>query len=231
MSYAYALWSGLLLAIWLLVFAGLTSSAGRRQMLVTSALTAALGLTEPLFVPEYWNPPTLFDLAQRTGFDLESLIFAFAAGGLAGSLYEWLFPVRHRSVPDAERLGRGHRWHGLALVSPAVVFLPLYLVDMLNPIYAVIVALALGGTFTAWCRPDLLPKMLTGSVLFGALYFLFFVSLVWVHPAYVEQVWNLAGLSGVLLLGVPLEEVLFALGLGFLWSGAYEHLLWSRAAR
>lgn len=39
-----------------------------------------LGFTEPLFVPAYWNPPTLFDLAQRTGFDIESLIFTFAIG-------------------------------------------------------------------------------------------------------------------------------------------------------
>lgn len=32
----------------------------------TSAATALLGLTEPLFVPVYWNPPSLFELAQRS---------------------------------------------------------------------------------------------------------------------------------------------------------------------
>jgi hypothetical protein len=32
-------------------------------------------LTEPLFVPDYWNPPSLFDLARRSGFDIESVIF------------------------------------------------------------------------------------------------------------------------------------------------------------
>lgn len=47
---------------------------------MVSLATAFFGLTEPLFVPEYWNPPTLFDLAQRTGFDLESLIFCFGIG-------------------------------------------------------------------------------------------------------------------------------------------------------
>ena len=56
MSYAYALWSGLLLGIWLLVFAGLRVRESRRQMLITSGLTALLGLTEPLFVPDYWDP-------------------------------------------------------------------------------------------------------------------------------------------------------------------------------
>ena len=27
--------------------------------------TAPFGLTEPVFVPEYWSPPSLFDPAQR----------------------------------------------------------------------------------------------------------------------------------------------------------------------
>ena len=41
--------------------------------------------TEPIFVPAYWHPPTLFDLAERMGFDFESLLFAFATGGLASA--------------------------------------------------------------------------------------------------------------------------------------------------
>jgi hypothetical protein len=28
-------------------------------------------------VPEYWRPPSLFDLALKNGFDIESLLFAF----------------------------------------------------------------------------------------------------------------------------------------------------------
>jgi len=41
---------------------------------------APFGLTEPMFVPEYWSPPSLFELAQRTGFDIEGIIFSFAIG-------------------------------------------------------------------------------------------------------------------------------------------------------
>jgi hypothetical protein len=231
MSYAYALWSAVLLVLWALVFAALRSRGSRRKMLVTSTLTALLGFTEPLFVPEYWNPPTLFDLAQRTGFDVESLVFAFAVGGLAGTLYESLFPVSHTPMSTAERHGRRHRWHGAALLSPALAFLALYPIDGLNPIYAVIAALGIGGSLAVWCRPDLSRRMLTGAALFGAFYFLFFLSLVWAHPTYVKSVWNLAGISGLLLFGVPLEEVLFAVSLGFLWSGAYEHISWLRPDR
>ncbi len=187
-----------------------------------------LGLTEPIFVPEYWAPPTLFDLAETTGFDLESLVFSFAIGGLASTCYELIFPVRHAPIGIAKRHLWRHRWHRVALLSPVATFLALYLIDVFDPIYTVIIALFVGGLFAGCCRPDLLPKMATSAVIFGLFYLAFFLSLVRVYPDYVGHVWNLEDISGVLLLGVPIEELLFALCLGFLWSSVYEHVTWAR---
>jgi len=51
-------------------------------MLWASLFTMPFGPTDPLFVPEYWSPPSLFDLARTTGFDIESLIFCFDIGGI-----------------------------------------------------------------------------------------------------------------------------------------------------
>jgi hypothetical protein len=68
-------------------------------MLRVSTLTALFGLTQPLFVPAYWNPPSLFDLAHRTGFDIESLIFCFAIGGLGAAGYRVLAPASDRGTP------------------------------------------------------------------------------------------------------------------------------------
>lgn len=47
-------------------------------MLKMSVFTLPLGLSEPLFYSSYWFPPTLFDLGNKTGLDIESLIFSFA---------------------------------------------------------------------------------------------------------------------------------------------------------
>jgi protein-S-isoprenylcysteine O-methyltransferase Ste14 len=41
--------------------------AFRFRTMRVSLATSLLGLTEPIFVPEYWNPPSLFDEAQRAG--------------------------------------------------------------------------------------------------------------------------------------------------------------------
>jgi len=50
-----------------------------------------------------------------------------------------------------------------------------------------------------------------------------------VFPGYVVAVWNLEALSGGLVLGVPLEELMFAFTFGLYWSSMYEHLTWRRS--
>ncbi len=60
----------LFLLVWLLIFFFLPRV--RKEMFWVSFITMPLSFTEPLFVPEYWNPPSLFDLAARTGFDIEA---------------------------------------------------------------------------------------------------------------------------------------------------------------
>lgn len=213
------------LVVWLALFAALPRH--RARMLVVGALTAPLGLSEPLFVPAYWNPPTLFDLAQRTGFDVESVLFSFALGGVASVLYPAL--TRGMPVPLAASQihARGHRFHLLALLAPALVFAPLYLFVAWNPIYPAIVAIGAGALATMACRPDLARRTLTGGVLFLGLYVGLLMALRLAAPGYIERVWNLPALLPVRPLGMPIEELLFATACGMYWAGAYEHFAWT----
>ncbi len=197
-------------------------------MLVVSFLTSLLGLTEPFFVPAYWNPPSLFNLAHRTGFDIESFIFSFAIGGIAVSIYEQLFGARHSIISHGERMHSRHRYHLAALLSAPVIFFSLYFITSLNPIYDAFIALIAGGFATWYCRPDLKKKMVMSAFLFLGLYFFYFLTLIALYPGYVKQVWNLPALSGILIAGVPFEELMFAFGVGFLWSSVYEHFTWRK---
>mgnify|MGYP001606812509 CR=1 FL=1 len=83
-----------------------------------------------------------------------------------------------------------------------------------------------GGFLTWYCRPDLKKKMIISAFIFSVIYFFFFAFTLGFFPNYVKEVWNLKAISGVLFLGVPLEELMFAFGLGFLWSSVYEHIKW-----
>ncbi len=214
----------LFLFVWLLIFFFLPRV--RKEMFWVSVFTLPLGFTEPLFVPAYWNPPSLFDLATRTGFDIESLIFCFAIGGIGAVLYEALVAVKHKKVLQKEKHCKRHRFHLLALTSPLFVFLPLLLWTEINPIYPAIIAMFVGGIAAMLCRPDLTKKIWLGGLLFFGLYFVFFLTFITAYSGIVQEVWNLSALSGILILGIPLEELLFGFTFGMLWSSVYEHMLW-----
>lgn len=98
----------------------------------------------------------------------------------------------------------------------------------LNPIYSSFIALIIGGIATWYCRPDLKKKMIFSAFLFLGLYFLYFLTLIAAYPGYVERVWNLLALTGIRIVGVPFEELMFAFGIGFLWSSVYEHIVWRK---
>ena len=226
-QFAWLYWSLMLIGIWLAIYL-LARRGQRREMLVVSLWTAIFGITEPLFVPEYWNPPSLFDLAHRTGFDLESFLFSFGIAGIAVILYEWIFPTQHKLVSGTERRHIRHRYHLWAIISAPIIFSVLYFLTDLNVIYSTSIGLIGGGFFTWYCRPDLKNKMIVSAFLFTGLYFLYFLMLIAAYPGYVEQVWNLKAISGKLILGIPLEEYMFAFSFGFFWSSIYEHIRWHK---
>ena len=215
----------ILLGIWFVIF--LVRPFVRREMFWVSLFTMPIGLTEPLFVPAYWDPPSLFDLAAKTGFDVESLIFSFAVGGIAAVLYEAIFKGKHLRMTEKEMYSRRHRFHRLAIISPALVFVPLYMFAQMNPIYSVSIAMFVGGIATLLCRPDLKRKIAVGGLLFTVLYFLFFLGVNLIFPSFINA-WNFSAISGIIVVGVPLEELMFAFTFGMMWSSIYEHILWYR---
>lgn len=216
----WLVFSLILFVIWLIIF--LFRKAVRKEMLWASIFTAPFGLTELLFVPEYWNPPSLFNLAAKTGFDIESFIFCFAVGGIGAVIYEYFFKVKHKKMSKHEM--HGHKYHLLALFSPVFVLFLLYFLTELNPIYSASISMLIGGIAAILCRHDLKKKILFGGVLFLVLYFLFFLSFNLIYPGAVSQIWNLNAISGILILGIPLEELLFAFTFGLMWSSVYEHI-------
>ncbi len=199
----------------------------RRQMLWVSLFTAFTGLAEPLFVPRYWTPPSLFNLAATTHFDAESLIFSWGTGGIGSVLYEATLNIRHHKMTSEEK-HRERRWlHLFSLVVMPIVFGVLFFLTGLNPIYCVSAALFAGAVAAVICRPDLGWNTLLGGLLFMGLYFVLFYFIILLFPWFIGA-WNLPALSGFLLFGVPLEELLFAFSFGMMWSGVYEHVRYYR---
>ena len=224
-QYVWLVWASAFLVPWVALFIAFPQH--RKAMRWASLFTAPFGLTEPIFVPRYWNPPSLFGLAQSTGFDLESVIFCFGIGGVGAVLYNVLTKQTPSPIDQGEKRLAEHRFHLLALALPFLVFPILYILPW-NPIYAGIVAMATGTIATASCRPDLRRKGWVGGLLFLTYYVIFLEGMELSSPGYIERVWNLSALSGIVLLRMPLEELLFAACFGMYWSSVYEHFMWMR---
>lgn len=57
-------------------------------------------------------------------------------------------------------------------------------------------------------------------------FILYFFLMILSHPNFVELYWNVSAISGFRIVGVPVEELMFAFSLGAMWSGFYEHRHW-----
>jgi hypothetical protein len=224
MTYTYFIWSVLLLLCWFPVY--YYNKYNKVKMLKMSIFTLPLGLSEPLFYPSYWFPPTLFDLGNKTGFDIESLIFSFAVGGLGCALYDYFYGHQEKVISCTKRNGHQHRFHKLAISSPVWSFLLLELFTPWNAIYTASLALFIGAIGTLYCRPELKVRIVKSALMFSVFYFLFFSAMNLSHPNFVTLYWNHAQISGIQLLHIPIEELLFAFTFGAMWGGFYEHNYW-----
>ena len=90
-------------------------------------------------------------------------------------------------------------------------------------IYNLMIVGAVGAAITAYQRPDLKKQMLATSIIFTFLYLCIFVLMNQIFPNMVSHFYNLKHMWGILILGVPLEEVAVAFFAGAFWSTIYEY--------
>lgn len=168
-------------------------------------------------VPSYWHPKTLFDLGIRTGgYALEDAVFSFFVGGIATVVYEVFFKGSVRfKVKHHHHLGAfifGFIFAGVF----AYFFSP-------NQIYPLVV-FGLSASIFIWiARKDLIPHSLFGGGLFVILYFISFLLFNFWFPNFVSENYNLKNLSGLFVLSVPFEEILYAFSFGMFWAPFYEY--------
>jgi hypothetical protein len=167
--------------------------------------------------PGYWSPPTLFNLNNLTGgYGIEDALFMFFIGGIAAVIYEELF--RHHIT--YKRLGHKPHYALLAGVIAALIVAS----TGINLFYT-IVAFSFVGTAVIWIqRRDLILHSILGGISFLIVYVCLYLCILFIYPDFIVQYYNLRNISGILWLGLPLEEYIFAFGLGLMWSPIYEYV-------
>jgi len=213
----YLLGSLFLLTIWFLIF--IWQKKSRKEMLIASIIITPAALSEVFFVPGYWLPDTI----GNPKLSIEDFIFTFAVGGIIAVIYELFMKgkIKHQRLCNCYN---GGLFHGLILgIGIIAVFLS-YSLLKINFMYAVYIGIIVDIIIIFITRPDLIRKVLYSGIIFGFLYFLFFSLFSLITPSFIKH-WNLSNLSGIVFLGVPIEEILWAIGAGSLIGPIYEYLL------
>lgn len=183
-------------------------------MLLMSILSSPFGIIEYWFINDYWRPE-LFN-GWRVG--LEDFLFMFVMGGIAGVIYEELFGKNYSK--------RHHRHHPKFMIACAViVFLWFSLSHLLlrwNTMYSAIAGLLLGSILILTVRHDLIKISLMSGLLTGLIFALMYFILLYFFPGLIQKYWLLHNLSGIFILGIPIEELGWAFSWGMVAGPAYE---------
>lgn len=185
-------------------------------MLWASFWGMPLGFIDFFLVPAYWRPESLFDLIKKYGVGIESFIFLFAMAGIASVIYEFLWKEKPVKLAHG---GRSHFW--LVFFIP-LGFVVLSILFPLMAVYNLMIVGAVGVIITAYLRRDLWRQIYISAFIFSFLYLSVLVSVNFIFNGFVEHFYNLRNTWGILVLGIPLEEIGVAFFAGAFWSTIFE---------
>ncbi|MAG47747.1 hypothetical protein CL617_04015 [archaeon] len=170
------------------------------------------------YVPDYFNPHTLFNLSRKTGIlSIEDILFMFLAGGIIVTIYEIIF--------KKEIIKTHKKHHILALISFFSSYIIIALIFSFNPIYNLIISSFIGFLVITFQRSDLIKHSVYGGIAFTVLWFILVILFNIVFPNVLQEgFWNLNNISGILMLKVPIEELLYAFTFGLMFAPMYEYI-------
>ena len=194
----YLFGCGILFAWWLLVFIIVRTrgtARNRHEFWWGSLGCGLLGFTEPLFVPESWDPPSV--LAYHR-WDLESFVFCFFVGGIGGVAPEWrplrkvfqsidygIWMLSHQVYKLYQRLTGAEPLRASSDIEAShddirrdnallgAIFLGGFGFTAhlgLNVIYDAALTCLLVGAYIAWYRPRLRWQVWAGGLIFTVIY-------------------------------------------------------------
>lgn len=210
--YPYLVFSSVLFIIFLAFL--LIYKKQWQPMLVSGLLSAPFAYTSVFFVPEYWDPTRIAVFVAGP----EDIIFSFANGGIVWLIATW--PVRKRIILQIQT-GRSMMRYvfcsvfGVTFGAAFILILHTY-GSGVGIMTAALVTITSLGVLLLYLRSEFWPISIAGGIGFTILYTILVGIVFTIHPDVVLQ-WNIDNLWGIKLLGIPMEEILWAFLFGAVW--------------
>jgi len=215
-NFGYIGISLLLLPLWIFIY---TKAKRLRVRMRNSGVYVGLVavVTEPIFMIDYWTPPSLFGI---DGFYIvEDFIYGFLISGISISIYNFVFNISYKT-----KYKKYKKASVILTVGMLLSFLIFNLIFKYNSVlsisYSVIVATLIMITY----RKDLLlPAFLSGVMLVVISTIIYTLIFNFILTSYWYDYWKLANSSyGYFILGIPWTEYLWYFTLGFYISIVYD---------
>lgn len=214
--YAYLTATALLLIVWLVLF--LARKDTRREMLLISSVFSVLGLfAEAVYIKDWWRPL----LITGTSVGIEDFIFSFSVSGIAAVIYEEVF--RKRFKKSAKNVNVPKRRVFVGLVLPLALFFGLFFIFSINSFLSSVIALTVPVLYFWYKRPDLIADSVLSGVLLLIIMTAVYYPVTLLFPNWIHEFWLFENVPPILVLGVPIDDVLWYILLGFYMGPLYEY--------
>ena len=218
--YAYVLGVLLLSPLFFVIF--FRRKDLRVEMLVNGILGGLVAFaTAQHFLGKYWSPITLFNLNNS----IEDFIFGFLLCSESAGIYSFILRKHYENI---------HPWNAIKanifkvlitfLVTP-ILFILLEQFNKLNPIYNSMISTIIPLGIITLIKRSLL-KILVFTGLFIFLYTItFYLIFNILFSGIIADWWNLNNISGILLFGIPIEELIWFTLTGMFSSVLFKFVL------
>lgn len=215
-EYTYLVGSLITVLIWIILF--YYRKDLRKEMWIMGIIFGIAGLImEALFyTKDWWNPPTI------TGslIGIEDFLFGFGIAGVSAVIYEEVFRKR---LVSRKKMKHPHtkQLSFLILLSIISFSFSFYILNY-NSFISGLVATLIPLFIIYIIRPDLILDSLVSGFIIVIIAFIDFAILNIIKPNFVYSWWLLDQLTGIVFLGVPLEDIIWFLTTGMYIGCIYE---------
>lgn len=213
-TYVYLVGSLLFVPIWALWY--WRSLSSRREMLIMSGIFICIGVPSEalLYSRDWWHPATV----TGTLVGVEDVLYSIGNGGYMAALYAVI--TRGQLVHDRQPPAWSLRLAPIAAIAtlPFVLCLGFGVHSFVATSVGSLVALAI----VLAQRPDLARVAVVSGVVGTALAIPVYVAIEALFAGSIAATWDLPHLSGILPLGIPVEDLLWYLYTAALWGTYYK---------
>ena len=189
----------------------------RREMLVMSLLIGAFSVVTAYYwwTYDWWHPPTI--TGTRVG--IEDFLMGFTSGGIMAVAYEVLFKKKYY-----KRKAHHHCPGGLTILFMLGFFTSWLVWGVgLTSFWASSLAMLIAAGFFFCYRKDLFLNGLLSGVLMAVISFAFYFTIMLISPDWIGITYSFEHLSGLFIVGIPIEEIIFWFLAGVVFGPFYEY--------